>query len=403
MFDTGTTAFMLISTSLVMLMTPGLALFYGGLTNKKNILGIMIQSFASLGITTVLWYIVGYSLTFSGKGLFIGNLDKMFLAGVSITTPFAGNRAIPEILFFAYQMMFAIITPSIITGAFANRVSFKAYVIFLVAWQIFVYYPLAHMLWGGGILEQWGVLEFAGGIIVHAASGFAALASVIYIGARSKEKHAKPNNIPLVALGTALLYFGWYGFNAGSELAVNQITVQAFINTDIAASFAAVAWLMIEWKHKRKPKFIGLLTGILAGLVVITPAAGYVPLWAAALMGILGSLICYFAIEFKNKKHWDDALDVWGIHGIGGVLGAILTGVFASLAINNSGANGLIYGNGLLVIKQIIAVLCAITYSFIFTYIMLAVINKITKVRVSESEEEMGLDIALHDERAYSE
>lgn len=398
---TGNTAFMLLATSLVMLMTPGLAFFYGGLASKRNILGIMIQSFVSLGVTTILWFAFGYSLCFSGDGAIIGNFDKAFLNGVDLNSVFAGNGKIPELVFFLYQMMFAIITPALITGAFVGRVTFKSYMIFLVVWQILVYYPFVHMVWGGGLLAQWGVLDFAGGIVVHATAGFAALASVFYVGARA-DKNSTPNSIPLVAIGTGLLWFGWYGFNAGSELSVDGITVQAFANTDIAASFATITWLIIEWIRARKPKLIGLLTGAVAGLATITPAAGFVPVWAAALIGISAGLVCYYAVHLKNKLGWDDALDVWGVHGVGGVLGTILLGVFASSAINPAvTTQGLIYGESSLFIKQLVAVAGASAYAFIFTYLMLALINYITPVRVSESDEVIGLDDSLHGERAY--
>jgi Amt family ammonium transporter len=246
MLDTGSTGFMLLATSLVMLMTPGLAFFYGGLASKRNILGIMIQSFVSLGWTTVLWIIFGYSLCFSGgEGGIIGNFDKAFLMGITPEMLWSGNGKIPEYLFIAYQMMFAIITPALITGAFVNRVTFKSYLIFLTFWQILVYYPFVHMIWGGGILAEWGVLDFAGGIVVHATAGFAALASVFFVGPRT-DKNSTPNSIPLVAIGSGLLWFGWYGFNAGSEVAVDSVTTLAFINTDIAASFATITWVVIE-------------------------------------------------------------------------------------------------------------------------------------------------------------
>ncbi|HPD95565.1 MAG: ammonium transporter [Bacteroidales bacterium] len=401
--ETGSTGFMLVATSLVMLMTPGLAMFYGGLATKRNILGIMIQSFVSLGWTTVLWVLFGYSLCFSGgDGGIIGNFDKAFLSGISIDTLWAGNGKIPEFVFIAYQMMFAIITPALITGAFANRVTFKAYMIFLTFWQILVYYPFVHMIWGGGLLAHWGVIDFAGGIVVHATAGFAALASVLYVGARV-DKNSTPNSIPLVAIGSGLLWFGWYGFNAGSEVAVDKITSLAFINTDIAASFATIAWLVVEWSREKKPKFVGLLTGSIAGLATITPCAGFVPIWASPLIGIAAGLVCYLAVRFKNKMQWDDALDVWGVHGIGGVLGTILLGVFASKAINASGADGLIFGSGSFFFKEVVAVVAAAAYAFGFTYLMLIIINLITPVRVSEEEEKDGLDNSLLGERAYDE
>jgi len=401
--ETGSTGFMLLATSLVMLMTPGLALFYGGLATKRNILGIMIQSFVSLGWTTVLWIIFGYSLCFSGgEGGIIGNFDKAFLSGVGMDTLWSGNGKIPEFVFIAYQMMFAIITPALITGAFVNRVTFKAYMIFLTVWQVLVYYPFVHMIWGGGLLAQWGVLDFAGGIVVHATAGFAALASVIYVGARV-DKNSTPNSIPLVAIGSGLLWFGWYGFNAGSEVAVDNVTSLAFLNTDIAASFATIAWLVVEWSRERKPKFVGLLTGSIAGLATITPCAGFVPVWASPIIGIIAGLVCYLAVQFKNKMKWDDALDVWGVHGIGGVLGTILLGFFASKAVNAAGTDGLIFGSGSFLLKQIIAVVGASLYAFGFTYLMLIIINLITPVRVSEQEEMEGLDNSQHGERAYDE
>jgi ammonium transporter, Amt family len=402
MIDTGSTGFMLLACSLVMLMTPGLAFFYGGLATKRNILGIMIQSFTSLGWTTVLWFVFGYSLCFSGgEGGIIGNFDKAFLHGVGIDSMYT-NGKIPEIVFIAYQMMFAIITPALITGAFVNRVTFKAYIIFLTMWQIFVYYPFVHMIWGGGLLAQMGVLDFAGGIVVHATAGFAALASVFYIGGRM-DKKSVPNSIPLVAIGSGLLWFGWYGFNAGSEVAVDKVTAIAFLNTDIAASFATIAWVVIEWIRERKPKFVGLLTGSIAGLATITPCAGFVPLWASPIIGTLAGLMCYLAVQWKNKMKWDDALDVWGVHGVGGFFGTILLGVFASKAINSAGTDGLIYGGVSFFWKQVLAVVVASAYAFIFTYIMLALINRITRVRVSEKEELQGLDFSIHGEQAYDE
>ena len=402
--DIGSTGFMLLSASLVMLMTPALAFFYGGLATKRNILGIMIQSFASLGWTTVLWFAFGYSECFSGgAGGFVGNLDKAFLHGVTIDSIFAGNGKIPEIVFIAYQMMFAIITPALITGAFVNRVTFKSYMIFLTLWQVFVYYPFVHMIWGGGLLAQWGILDFAGGIVVHAIAGFAALASVFYVGARV-DKNSTPNSIPLVAIGSGLLWFGWYGFNAGSELQVDKITAIAFLNTDVAASFATAAWVVVEWIHHGRPKLLGLLTGSIAGLATITPCAGFVPLWSAPLIGIAAGIVCYLAVQMKNRLKWDDALDVWGVHGIGGVLGVVLLGVFASKAINPAvTVDGLWFGQTGFFWKECLTVVGAAVYAFLFTYVMLALINLFVKVHVTAEQEVAGLDIALHREKAYDE
>jgi Amt family ammonium transporter len=399
MFDSGNTGFMLLAASLVMLMTPGLAFFYGGLVGRKNVLAIMIQSFVSMGWTTVIWYAFGYSLCFSGgEGAVVGDFKMAFLHGVTPETVLAGNN-IPLLVFIAYQMMFAIITPALITGAFTNRVSFKAYFLFLTAWLIFVYFPMVHMIWGNGFLAKQGVLDFAGGIVVHAIAGMAALASVFFVGKR-KIVDKGMHNIPLIALGTGLLWFGWYGFNAGSELRADRITALAFLNTDVAASFAAIVWLMIEWVRSKKPKMVGLLTGAVAGLATVTPAAGYVTTSEAVLIGIISGAVCYVAVTVKNKLHWDDALDVWGVHGVGGTLGVILLGVFASTAANPAGANGLLHGNAPFFIKELLAVAAAGVYAFVFTYAMLWLINKVTPVRISEKDE-MGLDEALHGEHAY--
>lgn len=408
-WDTGNIAFMLVSTSLVMLMTPGLAFFYGGLVSRKNVLTIMIQSFVSMGVTTVLWVVCGFSMAFSGSygdaanpdivGL-IGNFHLAFLHGVTATTPFPGSPTIPLVVFIAYQMMFAQITPALITGAFANRVTFKAYLLFLVAWLLLVYFPVAHMVWGGGLLQHNGVLDFAGGIVVHATAGFAALAAVFYVGKR-RVADAGLHSIPLVALGTGLLWFGWYGFNAGSELKVDPVTSIAFLNTDVAASFAALTWLVLAWTIEKKPKFVGLLTGSIAGLAAVTPAAGFVSTGSAVLIGVGASVVCYYAIWLKNRMRWDDALDVWGVHGVGGVLGVLSLGLFATKVINPAGADGLLRGGTTFFLGETAAVAAAAIYAFAFTYLMLKVIDWITAVKVTEAEEEQGLDQTLHGEQAY--
>ncbi len=403
MFDTGNTAFMLLATSLVMLMTPGLAFFYGGLVGRKNVLAIMVQSFVSMGWTTVLWIAIGYSLCFSGDvGGIIGNLRHAFLIGISPTDVFSVNTGLPLLVFVAYQMMFAIITPALITGAFANRVRFGPYLAFLTAWLLFVYFPVVHMIWGGGVLQQWGVLDFAGGIVVHAIAGMAALAAVFFVG-RRRTAEKGPHSIPLVAIGTGLLWFGWYGFNAGSELAIDHVTTLAFINTDVAASFAAITWLILAWSIERKPKFVGLLTGAIAGLAAITPAAGFVTTTSAIFIGIAAGLVCYGAIRLKNRLQWDDALDVWGVHGVGGILGVLMLGLFATTTVNAGGANGLFAGNGAFLLKEVVAVGGCSVYAFLFSYVALWVINKCTPVKVSAADEEAGLDESLHGELAYGE
>ena len=399
--DTGDTSFMLVATALVMIMTPGLAFFYGGLVSRKNVLAIMMQSYVSMGVSTILWVAVGYSLCFSGDvGGIIGNLDMAFLRGIEPTDLFGGaDGTIPLLLFVAYQMMFAIITPALITGAFANRITFKAYLIFLVAWQILVYYPFVHMIWGGGMLYEWGVLDFAGGIVVHALAGMAALASVIYVGKRRVED-AGPHNVPFVAIGAALLWFGWFGFNAGSELAVDGVTAVAFINTQIAAAFAAITWLLLAWLYDGKPSFVEMLIGMIAGLATITPAAGFVSPQSAMLIGVAAGAVCYFAVVFRKKKGLDDALDVWGVHGVGGALGIIMLGVLASESIG--GQNGLYHGNQDFFMVQLAGLALACVWAFAFTYGMLMMIDMVTPVRVSE-EAEAALDVTLHGESAYTD
>jgi ammonium transporter, Amt family len=399
--DIGSTAFMLFSTALVMIMTPGLALFYGGLVGRKNVLGVMIQSFFSMAWTTFLWWAIGYSLVFSGgQGQIIGNFDHSFLIGINPMDLLGNGNNIPLFCFIAYQMMFAIITPALITGAFANRIRFNAYMVFLTLWLIFVYFPIAHNVWGGGLFSTWGVLDYAGGTAVHISSGFAALASVYYVGKRRIQDKG-PHSIPLVAIGTALLWFGWYGFNAGSELKIDSVTSVAFINTDIAASIAAITWLLIEWVSQKKPKFVGLLTGAVAGLVAITPGAGYVSITGSVFIGFIASCVCYLAIHWKNKHGLDDALDVWGVHGMGGFFGCLLTGVFAVKTWNPAGADGLLMGNTNFFLVEALSAIITAVYSFAFTYCALWLINKFIRVKVSAEEEEIGLDMALHGEEAY--
>jgi ammonium transporter, Amt family len=323
------------------------ARFFWGLVQRKNVLTIMMQSFMSLGWTTVIWFAFGYSESFgpTWHGIIGNPTTYAFLRGVTLHAMFASNAGLPLVVHIAYQMMFAIITPALITGASANRVTFKAYFWFLTFWLIFVYFPFVHMLWSpNGILAKWGCLDFAGGIVVHASAGFAALASVLYVGRRRLVDN-RPHNVPLIALGTGLLWFGWYGFNAGSELRVDAVTASAFLNTDIAASFAAVARLFVEWIRGRQPKFVGLLTGAVAGLATITPAAGFVSPMTAVIFGLAAGTVCYFGVALKNRFGWDDALDVWGVHGVGGFLGICLLGVFASTLWNPNGADGLLRGS----------------------------------------------------------
>ncbi len=404
MMDSGSTTFMFISTALVFFMTPGLAFFYGGLASQRNIISIMMQTFVSIGITTILWISVGYSLCFSGgEGEIFGNLDKIFLSGVTPSSLYTGNGKFPEIIFIAYQLMFAIITPALITGAFLGRMTFKSYLIFLALWQVLVYYPFVHMIWGGGLLAELGVLDFAGGIVVHATAGFGALASVIYIKKR-KNMELRPNSIPLVVLGTGMLWFGWFGFNGGSALDIDGIASLAFFNTHISAAVAATTWMIIEWNHQAKrPTLIGFCTGAVAGLATITPAAGFVSMGVAAMTGVLAGIGCYLAVQLKNKLKWDDALDVWGVHGMGGVFGTIILALVGSTAINPAGADGLFFGGTNFFLIEISALIGASIYAFVISYILLIIINKFTPVRVKEIVELKGLDSQIHGEMAYDE
>jgi ammonium transporter, Amt family len=403
--DTGDTAFVLLSAALVCLMTPGLAFFYGGLVRRKNVLAIMMQSFISMGVVTVLWVLYGYSLAFAkSHGGVIGGLQHAVLHGVGGApsgVPEYG-RTIPFLVHFGYQEMFAVITPALITGAFADRVTFKAYLLFLVGWSTLVYIPFVHWIWNPeGFLARQGVVDFAGGAVVHVSAGFAALASVFVVGKRRIRggETTGPHNVAFVALGTGLLWFGWFGFNGGSALGANAVAATAIVNTDIAGSVAMVAWLLVSWKREGKPSMVGALTGAVAGLACITPAAGYVRPWAAAAIGLAAGLVCYGAVVFRQKRGWDDALDVWGCHGVGGLLGVVLTGVFAAKAVN--GTSGLIEGNTSQFLWQCAAAGITAVYSFVVTIGLLKLIGVFTPVRVADDVEERGLDEALHGERAY--
>ncbi|HEY7283649.1 MAG TPA: ammonium transporter [Actinomycetota bacterium] len=404
MINAGDTAFVLLSAALVALMTPGLAFFYGGLVRRKNFLSMVMQSFISMGVVTTIWVAVGYSLAFSGgHGGFIGNLDWAFLKGVG-EQPGPWAPTIPALAHFTFQEMFAIITPALITGAFADRVKFKSYLKFLVLWSLLVYIPIAHWLWGGGFLATWGALDFAGGLVVHTSAGFAALASVWVVGARKFAPGEKtvPHNVAFVALGTGLLWFGWFGFNAGSALAANGVAAQAFVNTDIAGSIAMCTWLAITWWKDGKPSLVGAFTGAVAGLACITPCAGYIPTWAAFVVGVLAGSICYLAVVFRERRKWDDALDVWGAHGVGGALGTTLLGVFAYLTVNPAGADGLWAGNAAFFGKQVAATALVAVYAFVLTWLILKVLDRFERVRVDDEVEFAGLDTEMSEEFAYN-
>ena len=399
--DTGNTGFMLLCSSLVMLMTPGLAFFYGGLVGRKNVLAIMIQSFVSMGLTTVLWWLFGFSLCFSGDlksgtdffGI-VGNLDWACLRGLTLDTPSPINSSIPMFVFCSYQMMFAIITPALITGAFAGRFRFSSYLWFIALWTLVVYIPVAHWIWGGGFLGKLGVIDFAGGIVVHTTAGFAALATAIFLGRRtlSPNDPPRPANIPLVAVGTGLLWFGWFGFNAGGAYAANQLAAYAFVNTAIAGGIAMVVWLFWSAIFEDKPSFSGVMVGGVAGLATITPTAGYIEPWAAIIVGALGATICYFAKGIQEKFKYDDALEVFRAHGIGGITGSLLVGFFAERVIDG------VSGGWEQFFIQLLGVAVVAVYSFVVTWILMMVLHK---PRVSPEQEREGLDKSEFGEEAY--
>jgi Amt family ammonium transporter len=396
------TAFVLLSAALVLLMTPGLAFFYGGLVRRKNVLTIMMQSFISMGVVTVIWILVGFSLAYSGDhGGLIGDFRLAGLANVGVAPSPTYAPTVPFLAFFLFQLMFAIITPALVTGGFADRVGFRAYLLFLVLWSLLVYVPFVHWLWGGGFLHQMGVVDFAGGIVVHLSAGMGALASVFVVGRRNlhKDENTNGHNIPFVALGGGLLWFGWFGFNGGSALAANGVAAVAFVNTNTAAAVAMLSWLLVAAWRGTKPGISGAMTGAVAGLATVTPAAGYVPPWAAAIIGLLAGAFCYFGVHVRSLRDWDDALDVWGVHGVGGALGTILTGFFASAAI--FGVKGAIEGGWHQLGVQTLGVLIAAVYSFVVTFLIFKVVGLITPLRVSKEVELAGLDEAVHGEAAY--
>ena len=392
------TAWLMVSCALVMLMTPGLALFYGGMVNSKNVLSSFMHSFIALGIITLQWVVIGYSLAFgsdTGAG-FIGGFEYAFLNGVGLE-PQEGST-IPHLLFMAFQMMFAIITPALISGAIAERMKFSAYLLFIVLWATLVYDPICHWVWGpDGWLGARGALDFAGGTVVHLSSGAAALICALIIGRRSRP--GPPHNLTLTLLGAGMLWFGWFGFNAGSALASNDNAALALVNTHVAAGAAAFAWALVEWIKQGKPTALGVASGLVAGLVVITPAAGFVGPMSAVLMGLIAGPVCYGAVMLKGKLGYDDALDAFGIHGVGGALGAVLTGVFAAAVWG--GTDGLIAGNSDLFIENIIGVLAAAAYSVIVTLLLLKIIDATIGLRVEGEEEYEGLDTSLHGEEGY--
>jgi Amt family ammonium transporter len=401
--DTGDTAWMIVATALVMLMTiPGLALFYGGLSKRKDTLNTIAMSFVTFCIVSVLWVVYGYTFAFEGdvSGI-IGSAKKVFLAGVGVNSISDLAKTIPEYIFIMYQLTFAAITVALASGAYIERMKFSAWILFSILWMTLSYLPVAHWVWGGGFLSKWGALDFAGGTVVHINAGIAALVGALILGKR-REMTLIPNNLTMVVTGAGLLWFGWFGFNAGSALAASGLAGAAFINTNTATALAAVAWMFTEWMHSKKPTVLGLASGAVAGLVAITPAAGFVNITGAIIIGILAGIIPFFAVaKLKPALGYDDTLDAFGIHGVAGTLGAILTGVFADPSINEAG-KGLLYGNPGQLMTQVIAVGVTIVYSAVVTFVIFMVIKAVVGIRVEVEDEITGLDESQHGEKAYN-
>ena len=405
--DSGDTAWVLMASALVLLMTaPGLALFYGGMVRQKNALGTLMHSFIILALISVQWVLWGYSLAFGpDKGGIIGGLEWIGLRGVSQTPNADYAATIPHQVFMLFQMMFAVITPALITGAFAERKKFSTFIVFILAWATLVYDPLAHWVWGvGGWLRSLGALDFAGGTVVHISSGVSALAAALVIGKRRGFGHQPmpPHNLPLTVMGAGLLWFGWFGFNAGSALAANGLAGHAFTTTNTAAAAAALAWMFTEWASRGKPTVLGAASGAVAGLVAVTPAAGFVTPMASIVIGAVAGVICYTACNLKTKVGYDDSLDVVGVHGVGGTWGALATGIFATKLVNDAGGDGLLYGNPKQLMIQIMAVAVTLVLGFVMTTIILKVLDAIMGLRVTEEDEMAGLDLSQHSETAYA-
>ena len=403
--DTGDTAWVLISAALVFIMTPGLAFFYGGMVRSKNVLSTIMHSFFIVAMISVEWVLIGYAMTFgSDIGGFIGSLDKVGLTGVGMQV--MANGTIPELAFVAFQCMFAIITPALITGAFAERMKFGAFVVFILLWAILIYNPMAHWVWGGGFLAKLGALDFAGGLVIHILSGVSGLTVCILLGKRRGYGKVPmlPHHLPMTVLGAALLWFGWFGFNAGSALGANGLAANAFVTTQAAAAMATVSWVACEWMHHGKPTILGAASGCVAGLVAITPAAGFVAPLPAVIIGLIGGIVCYFAVAVvKEKFGYDDSLDAFGVHGIGGTWGAVATGLWCSTEINPAGADGLFYGSADTLIAQLISIVVAYVLAIVGSYILFKVVSCFMQVRANENEEVSGIDISEHGERAYNQ
>jgi len=404
--DTGDTAWMLTSSALVLAMVmPGLALFYGGLVRGKNVLGTIMHSFIILCVVSLIWILWGYSLAFGpDRGGILGGLDWIGLNGVGGDPHPSYGPTIPHQVFMLFQLMFAAITPALVTGAFAERMRFSALLVFAILWSTLIYCPLAHWIWGGGWLAKLGALDFAGGAVVHISSGVSALACALILGRRQGYGTADltPHNLPMTMLGTGLLWFGWFGFNAGSALGANALAGSAFLATNTAAAAAALSWMMAEWVQRGKPTVLGAASGAVAGLATVTPASGFVGPFSALLIGLVAGTVCYAAVVWKGRFGYDDSLDVVGIHGVGGVIGILATGLFASKLINSGGADGLFFGNPAQLGVQALTVGVSVVFAFVGTLILLKVIDWTVGLRVDAEEEQRGLDLSQHEERAYS-
>ncbi len=404
--NSGDTAWVLISSALVLLMTPALAFFYGGMVRRKNVLSVLMQCFIIMCVLSIHWVLIGYSISFAPATGFWGGLQWFGLRGVGLEpyADYAGN--IPHQAFMIFQGMFAIITPALIIGAFAERMKFSAFLVFTLLWATFVYGPLAHWVWGiGGWLRNFGALDFAGGTVVHINAGIAALVTALILGKRSNldKNIPSPHNMPFVVLGTGLLWFGWFGFNAGSALAANGLAVNAFVVTNTAASSAGLSWALIEWIHNGKPTIFGACSGVVAGLVAITPAAGFVSVIPAMIIGLFVSVFCFIAVTvIKPKLGYDDSLDAFGVHCVGGIWGALATGLFASRLVNPAGADGLFFGNPKQFLIQLLAVGVTVVYTGVVTILIYKIVDLFIGVRVDEKQETMGLDLTQHHERAYT-
>ncbi|MCY8757704.1 ammonium transporter [Bacillus sp. GM2] len=400
----GDTVFMFFCALLVWLMTPGIALFYGGLVRSKNVLSTVMHSLSSIAIVSIIWILFGYSLAFAPGNPLIGGLDWIGLQGVGFEPNADYSETIPHTLYMMFQLTFAVLTTAIISGSFAERMRFPAFILFSVLWAVFVYSPVAHWVWGGGWLDELGAIDFAGGNVVHISSGVAGLVVAIVLGKRKNISDTAPHNLLLTLLGATLIWFGWFGFNVGSALTIDEVAMTAFINTNTAAAAGLIGWILAEWLINKKPTMLGAVSGAIAGLVAITPGAGFVTPFSSVWIGLIGGIVCFWGVfSLKKKFGYDDALDAFGLHGLGGTWGGIATGLFATTSVNADGANGLFYGDISLLWKQLIAIAATYLFVAIVTYAIIKIVSIFFKLRASEDEESLGLDLTLHGEKAYQD